>query len=192
MWSGRRSAGYQRTSELPVFPASRRFGCRSSSDRPGRHGYAPTLNGVVPRSSASTMCMRAMDIDSTHSADHVNGLSTMPPDSRWQVRRAGATLGGGVGRRVALPRGAIAPTGGVKGHSGAPLCSAPRWAAPSLDPTRGDGGGGPRIGCPGMAPFGADIRSWKESRHGRAGRVRRRDDPAGRGLQSRWPRTENL
>ena len=75
MRSERRSVSYQRTSALPVFPASRPAACRSSSDRPGRHGYAPTLNGAVPRSLVSTMCMRAMDIDSRHSADDVNRLS---------------------------------------------------------------------------------------------------------------------
>lgn len=77
MWmrSERRSVSYQRTSVLPVFPASRSAVCRSSSDRPGRHGYAPMLNGAVPRSSVSTMCTRAMDIDSRHSADDVNRLS---------------------------------------------------------------------------------------------------------------------
>lgn len=75
MRSERRSVSYQRTSVLPVFPASRPAACRSSSDRPGRHGYAPTLNGAVPRSFVSTMCMRAMDIDSRHSADDVNRLS---------------------------------------------------------------------------------------------------------------------
>jgi hypothetical protein len=75
MRSKRRSVSYQRTSVLPVFPASRPAACRSSSDRPGRHGYAPTLNGAVPRSFVSTMCMRAMDIDSRHSVDDVNRLS---------------------------------------------------------------------------------------------------------------------
>lgn len=75
MRSERRSFSYQRTSVLPVFPASRPAACRSSSDRPDRHGYAPTLNGAVPRSFVSTMCMRAMDIDSRHSADDVNRLS---------------------------------------------------------------------------------------------------------------------
>ena len=75
MRSERRSVSYQRTSVLPVFPVSRPAACRSSSDRPGRHGYAPTLNGAVPRSFVSTMCMRAMDIDSRHSADDVNRLS---------------------------------------------------------------------------------------------------------------------
>jgi hypothetical protein len=75
MRSERRSVSYQRTSVLPVFPASRPASCRSSSDIPDRHGYAPTLNGAVPRSFVSTMCMRAMDIDSRHSADDVNRLS---------------------------------------------------------------------------------------------------------------------
>jgi hypothetical protein len=75
MLSERRSVSYQRTSVLPVFPASRPAACRSSSDRPHRHGYAPTLNGAVPRSFVSTMCMRAMDIDSRHSVDDVNRLS---------------------------------------------------------------------------------------------------------------------
>jgi hypothetical protein len=75
MRSERKSVSYERTSVLPVFPASRPAACRSSSDRPGRHGYAPTLNGAVPRSFVSTMCMRAMDIDSRHSADDVNRLS---------------------------------------------------------------------------------------------------------------------
>ena len=87
MRSERRSVSYQRTSVLPVFPASRPAACRSSSDRPGRHGYAPTLNGAVPRSFVSTMCMRAMDIDSRHSADDVNRLSADPkhPDVRVDI-----------------------------------------------------------------------------------------------------------
>lgn len=38
MRSERRSVSYQRTSVLPVFPASRPAACRSSSDRPGKHG----------------------------------------------------------------------------------------------------------------------------------------------------------
>lgn len=75
MRSERRSVSYRRTSVLPVFPASRPAACRSSSDRPDRHGYAPTLNGAVPRSFVSTKCMRAMDIDSRHSGDVVNRLS---------------------------------------------------------------------------------------------------------------------
>ena len=75
MLSERRSVSYQQTSVLPVFPASRPAACRSSSDRPHRHGYAPTLNGAVPRSFVSTMCMRAIDVDSTHSRADVNGLS---------------------------------------------------------------------------------------------------------------------
>ena len=89
MRSERRSVSYQRTSVLPVFPASRPAACRSSSDRLDRHGYAPTPNGAVPRSFVSTLCMRAMDINSRHFADDVNRLSANPKHPVVRVDIAG-------------------------------------------------------------------------------------------------------
>jgi hypothetical protein len=75
MRSERRSVSYRRTSVLPVFPASRPASCRSSSDSLGKQGYAPTLDGAIPRSFVSTVYMRTMDIDSRQSGDDVNRSS---------------------------------------------------------------------------------------------------------------------
>ena len=71
----RRSASYQRTTDRPVFPAFRLPNCTSSRNLSGWHAYAPRLDRAVPRSIVSASSMRSMDIDSTHSAERVNGLS---------------------------------------------------------------------------------------------------------------------
>src|SRR5439155_2458225 len=70
----RRRADYKRTRDRPLFAAASVPSCLSSRGLPGRHGYAPTLDGADPRSFDSTMCMRAIDVDSTHSPADVNGL----------------------------------------------------------------------------------------------------------------------
>ncbi len=93
MRSDRRSVSYQRMSVPPVFPASRPASCRSSSDRPGKHGDASILNGGVSRSFVSTVCLRAMDIDSRHFADDVNRLSANAESTcaRWITEQRGTS-----------------------------------------------------------------------------------------------------
>jgi hypothetical protein len=101
----RRCASYQRTSVLPVFPASRRSGVRSSSERPGWHGCAPKLDRAVPRSNMSAMYMRAIGIDSTYSVDCVNRLFARPPTAPYHPPRR-TTDEAGSGRPAAFrPRG---------------------------------------------------------------------------------------